>query len=46
MAALVVQVVEKRWVVSVVYFITYNDEQSGGSAAGLRVEFTSAYFTQ
>jgi hypothetical protein len=27
------------------YFITYNDEQSGGSAAGLRVEFTSAYFT-
>jgi hypothetical protein len=27
------------------YFVTYNDEQSGGSAAGLRVEFTLAYFT-
>jgi hypothetical protein len=27
------------------YFVTYNIEQSFGNPTGLRVEFTSAYFT-
>jgi hypothetical protein len=30
---------------AVLYFITYNDEQSFGNPTGLRVEFTSAYLT-
>jgi hypothetical protein len=30
---------------AVLYFITYNAEQSYGNRTGLRVEFTSGYFT-